>query len=391
MTGSRGLAKLIMLTALATNRGTASAADWTETFDASANAAYVTNPQLLPGSNIADQSGQVMLDGATHAQTERAQLTVTPRFSVIRYAHETDLDFETGSVDVAFLRKLERGQWTLDGQALVDSTVVSELGTTGITSINRRHYAESISTGYQYDLTERLSWQLQGMWQDTRYTDALRFGLTDYGYVSAQSGLGWSFSERIQGSFTLETDRIDPKVGVTQNEYSASVQLKRSFSERYAWRASIGGARVQAGPAGSQTSSLFELGASRQGERVQWDLSVKRAVLPIGNGLLAREDLASFGATVGISERSSVNLSLNVIRTEPVTVSVYLAPGISLAYQVYSGAAWGQASAQWLYHLSRHWALAATYQRARARNYLFAEWANGDQARIGVVWQSAPQ
>jgi hypothetical protein len=133
---------------------------------------------------------------------------------------------------------------------------------------------------------------------------------------------------------------------------------------------------------------VFELGATRQGERVQWDLSAKRAVLPIGLGLLARQDVAALSAVVSLSERSTLNLSCNAIRTDPVSLSIYLAPGIALSYQVYSGATFGQATAEWQYHFSPHWALSAAYMRARARNYSVTEWANGEQARLGIVWQS---
>ncbi|HEY2275484.1 MAG TPA: hypothetical protein VGH61_08285, partial [Steroidobacteraceae bacterium] len=123
-------------------------------------------------------------------------------------------------------------------------------------------------------------------------------------------------------------------------------------------------------------------------EKVQWDLSVKRAVLPIGFGLLAREDVAALSAVISVSERSTLNLSCNAIRTDPVSLSLYLAPGISLGYQIYSGATFGQATAEWQYHFSPRWALSAGYMRSRARNYSATEWANGRQMHLGILWQS---
>lgn len=379
-----------MVTGIAIARGTtATAADWSETLDATTNVAYDTNPALIPGSNIADQSAQLTVDGNTSAQTELGQLTVTPRFSIIRYARETSFDVETGSIGATFVEKLERGQWTFAGQALVDSTVTSELGTTGVTDINRRHYGDTLSLGYQYSSTERLSWQVQGAWQDARYTDARQFGLIDYDYGSVQFGPTWNFSERVQGSLNLETDRITPQVGSTEDDYSASLQVKRAFSEQYSWQAWIGATRVDAGTSGSGTTSVFGLDASRRGERVQWDVSVKRSVLPIGNGLLAREDQATLAVVVGTSERSSLNLSLNATRSDPVAISLYFAPQISLRYQVYSGASWEQASAEWKYTFSPRWALSVAYQQGRSRNYALPQWGDGTQARLGVVWQSA--
>ena len=391
MTSRAGIAKLLMVTGIAMARGTvAAAADWSETLDASATAAYDTNPTLTPGSNIADQSAQLAVNGNTSAQTERGQLTITPYLSIIRYARETNLDIDSGSIALAYVEKLERGQWNLSGQALTDSTVTSELGQTGITNVNLRHDAYNASIGYQYFSTERLSWQLQGSEQLTRYNDeAQRFGLTNYDYASIQFGPTWSFSDRLLGSLGVGTDRINPQVGGNEEDYSVYALLKRNFSEKYAWRASVGATRVEvAGSTAAPTSTTFELGATRQGERVQWDLSAKRAVLPIGLGLLAREDVAALTAAVQTSEHSTLTLSFSLIRTDPVSISLYLDPLISLRYQVYGGASWGQAGAEWQYHFSPKWALSAAYQQARARNYNVAEWGNGNQARLGIVWQS---
>ena len=388
MIGRRWIAGLIVLTGVTVAAPRALAADWSESLEAAANVAYATNPQLQPGSKVGDQVALLAVDGSTSVQTERGQLSATPRFSITRYERETGLDIDTGSLDFSYLQKLERGQWTLSGQALTDSTVTSELGLTGITSVNRRHDAAAVSPGYQYFSSERLSWLLQGSWQLTRYSDARRFGLTDYDYASVQFGPSWGFSERVKGSLVVEADRVRPQDGTPEKDYSASLQLKRNLSEQYAWRVSAGVTRVDSGGSSSATSSLLELGATRQAELVQWDISLRRAVLPIGLGLLARQDQATAGIVVGTSEQSTLSLSVSAIRTDPVSLSLYLSPAISLRYLVYSGASWGQASAEWKYRLSPNWALSAAYVQARARSGNLQEWANGNQARIGVQWQS---
>ncbi|HUA88735.1 MAG TPA: hypothetical protein VL994_04835, partial [Steroidobacteraceae bacterium] len=284
------------------------------------------------------------------------------------------------SIDLNLIEKFERGQWTLSGEGLTDSTVTSELGLTGITDVNRRHTAGTITTGYQFQQTERLSWQLQGAWQTTRYTDAAHFGLTDYEYLSAQFGPSWNLTELITGSLMLGADRIKPDAGPQQKDYSASLQLKRSFSEQYSWRVTAGETRVESG-SGSQgdgNSLLVDIGATRQGERVSWDAELRRSVAPIGLGLLAQEDYVALSAAISTTERGTLNLAFNLIRTKPVTY---------FGYVIYSGASWGQISAEWQHHLSSHWILSIGYLQARARNN-DSVWANGGQARLGILWQS---
>lgn len=364
------------------------AADWSQTLEASVNAAYDTNPQLLAGSSIADRSAQLNVDGAATAATERGQLTITPRFSITRYDRETDLDIETAALGLAYQENLERGQWTLGASAVTDSTVTSELGLTGITEINRRHEAASATFGYQYLATERLAWQMQGSWQDTRYSDAAQFGLTNYQYGSLQFGPAWNFTDRLVGTLTLQTDQVSPQGATGEKDYSASLQLKRKLSEQYSWRVSAGATRVDTVGGTSPTSTVFEVGASRQTERLQWDIAVRRSVLPIGLGLLAREDQAALQLSASTTEHSTLSVSLNIIRTDPVSVVFYLNPLISLNYLVYAGASFGAVNAEWRYNFSPHWALSLAYVESRARNYDVPQWANGNQGRLGIVWQS---
>jgi len=360
-----------------------SAADWSSTLDAAATGAYVTNPRMAAGENTPDETAQVAVDGSATAQTERGQLTVTPRLSLLRYDHETDLDITSGSLDLSYTEKLERGQWSFEATGVSDSTVTSELGTTGVTYVNLRHTTGSVSLGYQLFSTERLSWQLQGSGQLTRYSDAAAYGLVDYDYGSVQFGPMWNFSERIVGSLFLEADRLDPQAGARQDDYSAYAQLQRNFSEQYAWRASAGATHTDygntSGGSAAQTTSRYELGASRKGERVQWDLSIKRAVLPIGIGLLTPESVLAFAMTVGTSERSTLNLAANGIRTDAVFIG---------ERAIYSGATWGQLSAEWRYQFSLRWSMSAGYVQGRARVYPVSDWANGSQARLGVAWNS---
>jgi len=387
-----GAAKLLMTTTIAlAGGGTSSAADWSETLDANSYLAYDRNPQLAAGSNVADRSAELAVDGNTTRATEVSQLTITPRISITRYERDSNLDITTGSLAVSFVDNGERGQLSLAGQALTDSTLTSELGQTGINSVNLRHDAYNATIGYLYSISERLSWLLQAGGQVTRYnSEAERYGLTSNNYDSLQLGPTWKFSDRLQGSLVLEADRIAPQSGQREKDYSASVQLKRAITEKYSWRVSVGATRVDIpGSLGPPTSEVFELGASSKTERIQWDLSARRAVLPIGLGLLAREDVATLTASIAVSERSTLNLTANVIHTDPVSIFIYLAPEFAFQYQIYRGAAWGQATAEWQYHFSPTWMLSAAYQQARARNYSLTEWANGKQARLGIIWQSS--
>jgi hypothetical protein len=368
-----------MLMTLATTRSNlAAAADWSGTLDSNATLAYVTNPALLPGADVADRLAQFALDGHSMMQTELDQLTITPRFALSRYDRETNLNVNTGSLDVQYLGQLERGNWNFAGQALTDSTVTSELGSTGVTDVNLHHYLYTTSLGYTYQDTELLSWQVQGVWQDTRYSDAQKYGLTDYQYLSAQFGPTLSLTANLFGSLILEADRITPDVGIRQDVYSANIQLKHSLTEQYVWHVSGGLSNVNAGIFGSATTSVAEVGISRQGERIHWDLAAKRAVVPIGFGLVARQDTATFDVIANTSEYSTLTVAVSAIRSDPVVVFNFL---------FYTGATYGQVTTEWKYNFTPHWALSASYVQARARGSV-DEWGISNQARLNLFWTS---
>jgi hypothetical protein len=248
-----------------------------------------------------------------------------------------------------------------------------------VTHVNRRHDVGTVTLGYQYNQTERLAWVIQGSGQATRYSDAPDFGLVNYNYASVQFGPTWNLSERIQGSLTFEADRILPQDEPTENSYSVNLQLKRSFTEQYSWRVSAGASKVKQGSADYGTTPVFQLGANRQGERIQWDVSLSRTVVPIGFGLLARSEQAALSFVAGTSERSTLTLTFNAIRTEPVIVSDFL---------VYGGASWGQLDLEWKHNFSEHWAFSVGYLQARARNGDSQELGIGNTGRLGISWQS---
>lgn len=380
MSRDGGLILMVMLATLANGRSReAIAADWSNTLESSATAAYLTNPQLTPGGSQPDRLAQLSVDGSSTMSTDLAQLALTPRFSLSRYDQEKNLNANTGSFELSYQQKLERGQWTLDGQALTDSTITSELGQTGVTDINRHHYLYSTSVAYVFKDTEQLSWQVQGAWQDTRYSDALKYGLTDFRYITGQFGPTWAFSETLIGTLNIEADELTPSIGIKQDVYSVSLQAKHSLTEHYTWRLSAGTTRVDAGAGGSGRSETFEVGITRLGQRVTWDLDIKRAVLPIGFGLLARQDTAALGVVGSTSEHSALSFSVNAIRSKPVFFYQFL---------LYSGATYEQLNLEWRYQLSPHWTVSCAYVRARQDTGTIALWGLSNQGRLGVQWQS---
>lgn len=357
---------------------TGRAADWQDLLVANLTGGWVSNPSLLPDVSQGDRFASLTLSGTGALSTEVSQLTFAPRLAVTRYDMFKNLNTDTGAVDAAYTRTFERGKWTFSAEALVDSTLTSELGLTGITNINRRHEAYSGTTSYESSPQERLSWFANGLWASNRYIDAASVGLEAYRYVSANLGPTWSFSDRVSSSLVLGADQTSTQSSPNQDTHSASLRVNSQWSERSAWSLQAGTTQVDAGPSHS-TAALLVLTASSTGERYHWDASLRHDVSPIGLGTLARTDRATFNLHTALSERSELNFYCNLIRSAPASIA---------QFTVYNGAEWAQLGAEWHRQLTGNFDAIAGFSRAHARSGTAVPWADQTQIRLSILWQS---
>ena len=356
----------------------ARAADWDARTTASVAAGWASNPALRPGLSEGDRLAALSLSATALARTETSQFSMSPKFSAVRYDLERALDTNTGSFELHYSRTGERGNWTAAAQALVDSTLTSELGLSGISSINRRHESLLLSGGNESMLTPALSAFVNAAWTANRYIDAAGTGLNDYRYFSVNAGPSLTFSERLRGFLVLGADRTLPAAGRAQSARSASLRLGGTWSERTSWSLLAGATRVETGT-GSTLGSIAEASASSGRERLHWTVSLRHDVSPIGYGLLARNDRASASALFNLGERSNVNLYVNLIRSAPLQRG-----GVS----AFDGADYAQLGGEWRWRLFRSLDVSASASQVRSRSGHPAIWANGSQVRLGVTWQS---
>jgi hypothetical protein len=354
------------------------AADWERSLTSGLAAGWVSNPALVVAERTDDRIAALTLSGRAVARTELGTLTLTPRFAVTRYDSNRTLDNNTGALQLDYARHSERSQWAISAQGLVDSTLTSELGLTGASNINRRHESANAGGSFQTSTTRKLSWFANASWIGHRYIDAFSTGLNDYQYVSAGSGAAWTFNERSQLSLVLGSDRTLPKQGADQNAWSASLRWAGSWTERSSWSIQGGATRFDTA-GGMATGALVELTASSASERAHWTASLRHDVSPIGYGLLVRKDQAAFNYGRNLSEHSDLGVFLNYIRSDPPN---------QLQSALYHGAQYLQAGAEWRWRLTDALDLNASCSHVRARGSQVAGWATGNEARIGVVWQS---
>lgn len=374
--GGAGLASCALAAAVAPTLG--AAADWSVQSAAQLYAQAETNPQLLAGEKRGAQAGVADASLDLLRRTELLDLNLTGHASVYRYRGDSGLDRDDQQVALAMSRRGET--WAVRGNASLtrDTTLTSELGTTGITEFNQRHRARGLSLAPSWQLAERISTGLTLGWQDSQYARAAHSGLSNYDYSFAGFNTGYDLSERTSVSLAINAGRLDSEL-YTFNTDNFDVRLQVEHALSLRWRMSIAGGPSKVKTDGRSTGgSVFNASLSRQGENFNLGLSMGRSNSPNGSGLLSRRDEIGLSAQLDLSEHVSAGAGLGFVRSKD------LIPGFGFTVndvrytRVDASLSWG---------FARDWSLSV--RAGSAEQELRASGARGRNldARLVLAWR----
>jgi hypothetical protein len=232
-----------------------------------------------------------------------------PQFLLVRYAEDRTLNRDDVSVAAGADRKFERGRWINSVIYRHDTTITSELQTSGITEFNLPHEHLALTTAPSMQLTELWSVGATASWSEDQYSGDHSVGLVDYNYSSLGAQLGYSLSERSSlqidasvGRFYLPVDH-----SVT-NQYAANLRFETAFDEL--WHFSIGGGplRVVSGDVDDPGIGLSAK-LQRQSETNNFGFDLSNDTIPDGRGTLSRQTQAVASFTHNFSSRLAADFS----------------------------------------------------------------------------------
>jgi hypothetical protein len=363
----------------------AGAADWQFKPTAYVGSSYADNPRLLADGGDSSSGAIGELAVSLRRLTERSELSLIPRVRSARYSDDETLDSDDQYAIASYRWSGERSQWKSDLSLTRDTTLTSELESTGLVQSNRRHQATALTITPTVTLTERLSGGSQMYLMDSRYFDAVSTGLVDYRYMAmslfstlAMSDAGSSLTLTAQGGELF----IPGSRGSETRD--ATLRLGWSFQPWSLWTATLSaGPSLVEADAGSDNGVLFDGELKRQGDL--WSLTAGggRSQSPTGRGVLTRRDEIKLNFTRQLTERLSANLGARWVRSEDLRPQQRAVTTFQVDYgRIDLGANW---------RMSRDWSLSLQLL-GQTQNYeLASDRAEGYRASLSIVWNGQPQ
>ena len=337
---------------------TAHADEWALEPSLSGRGAYNDNLQLAPSGG--EGAFGLSLSAALHgvARTESREAGLELRATANRYPGKARLDTNDYSAQFSGSLASERNAWGLKASAVRDSTLATELATTGVVLTRKQRNLLGVSPSYSRALSETLLLTLEA--QTSRVTYEPGAGLIDYRTSGASVSLKKSLSETLALAASAsrsryqadDINRSDTTAFGGSIDYAAGPRLKlglqasrqRTGIERRGTvlvcpltglindpTCGLFGVPLQTVTLESRTQAwtqAYSAGATWQfDERSSLELVAGRDLNPTGSGSLVRTDRLGVAFKRGFDERLSGSFDLSRLH------SVFLdGPGVPAEY-----------------------------------------------------------
>ncbi len=312
------------------------AAEWAIEPAIEARATSTDNIDLTPNvhENVLGLSASPRVTFAR--RTEATEMKGTASLGINRYPGNPELDADGVNLSLESLLRGERSSYGLTTAFVRDSTLESELETTGIVQERRQRNLVTVSPTWSHFLTPRSSVFAQYQYDQSRYESGSN--LTNYTNQQASGGYQYLISERTSGSLSGSFSHYETDTGsVLTDSYSLNAGLSHSTTERLTFGLGIGARRsdtmitstalfcefgavaicdffgipLQSATASSKISDSgisFNASADYGWERAHASVVISRDLNPTGSGLLVQTDRLAVEIGHEVSERLSANV-----------------------------------------------------------------------------------
>ncbi len=290
---------------------------------ASFNTFYDTNVRLT-NTNPEESFGATVIAGvAAGKATQTSDIAVKAEVNSRWFSEVSDFDRTNGALYFKSFQQLERVRVGLNGRLNYDSTETSEEQTSGIVQVNKRRTRVFLEPSLRYSLTQRADISATLSQELITYEDVENIPLFNYTYSTAEAGIRYRWTERINFISSLSYDRYEANsVESSSNTYGINAGAEYAVSPTLS----------VSGYAGTQYSESETLSFEGENEKndtsgFQFRLRVakgldsgrlifdaERGLLPTGRGTLLETTSAFLGLDYPIKPRLGAKMSVRAYR-----------------------------------------------------------------------------
>jgi hypothetical protein len=212
--------------------GLSRAAEWSVEPSVGLRADYDDNIHLSPAPHPGVWGLKLSPDVKFSGETETLKVTGGLNFRINRYFGEDGLDTLDHTLSLRSDYKAERDLVGLNIDSIRDSTLVSELATTGAVQARRQRSLLTANPTWSRALTEVTSLKASYSYTDVRYDDSAGTGLINYSDQSASVGIQSKLDERNVLNVGAYYDRYETRPAESRaNTYGVQGGYDYDFSE----------------------------------------------------------------------------------------------------------------------------------------------------------------
>jgi len=360
----------------------AHAAEWSVVESASTAGGADVNPGLQVKDDGTRTSFAVDANAQVTRSTEATELTLLPVLHLVRYPGVEQLDGERASLDVGY--SLTRARWSLGltTAATRESTLTSELGTTGLTDVHAHRDTISVTAAPQWVQSERLSAGADLTYLRTAYPDAGNTDLYGSTYSNASLDASYRLSPTTSVALGVSGGRFDSD---RPDGSSDSRQVTASFNTTiFEWISftASGGPSWVAARHSTDRGLAYTLGIVGSLPRSTLTVSTSSVLSPIGYGVLTRSEGWNLSWAWRFTERTELHATYNSARTRDVLSELGLE---------FSEARYWHAGAGVRQRLSEQWSVSAELGESSQQQLPAREYAHGHVAYLSINWSARPR
>lgn len=202
----------------------ASAQQWEFQPRANVQASYEDNIRLQPDNPQGGLGSRLSATALALRTTEATRLGLTAQLRLNDFADASDLDNGAAFFGADWSYQRARSEFQLNQSFITQSTLTSELATTGVTNVNRQQYRYQVRPDWSYRLDEVSTLSIGASYEDVFYDDVQGTPLSNFRSGSLSFAANRRMSERWALNLVTVYGRFQSQGGDSDTE-SLGVQL----------------------------------------------------------------------------------------------------------------------------------------------------------------------